>query len=135
MQDARWDRFDDGLGQGLIEIIDVEDELALGGGESSDINQMTIAAGLHSNSRFGRPRQIAGHHRRRSAQECERGGEHTPVPDRYEVCQPRFIRFDQKIDRVGPILPRRPSCMLFAWNPSPQRSACFPALLPGNIAI
>ena len=36
-----------GCGQGLVEIVDIEDEVSLGRGEATEIHQMTVAAGMN----------------------------------------------------------------------------------------
>jgi hypothetical protein len=36
-----------GCAQGLVEIVDIEDEVSFGRGEAAEIHQMTVAAGMN----------------------------------------------------------------------------------------
>ena len=40
-----------GRRQGLVEIVDIEDDAALGRGEAAEVRQMGVATGLHANPR------------------------------------------------------------------------------------
>src|SRR5271156_3916416 len=62
--------------KGFVEIVDVEQELALGAGKAAEIRSVAITAGLHANSCGGSFREIPGHHGCRTAEERERGLAH-----------------------------------------------------------
>ncbi len=56
----------------LVEIVDPENKIALGGREHAKVRHMCVAARLDAQAGGRRCGQIGRHHRRRSAQECER---------------------------------------------------------------
>ena len=70
-----------GRGQRLVEVVDVEDQIPLGGAEDPEVGQVRVAAGLHPQPGGGGSGQVVRHDHRGAAQERERRGEHPPVPD------------------------------------------------------
>ena len=72
-------------GKGLVEVDEVEDQLALSRREGAEVRQMRIPAELDTDPRLRRPGQVPGHHVRRAAKEGERRLRHAGVADRHEV--------------------------------------------------
>ena len=44
--------------QGLVEVVDVEDQPPVGGGEDAEVRQVGVAAHLHPKPGLGRRRQV-----------------------------------------------------------------------------
>ena len=61
-----------GRRQGFVEIVDVEEDVALRRSETAEIHKMSVAAGLHAKSARRGRRQIGRHDRGRAAIEGER---------------------------------------------------------------
>ena len=88
-------------GQRLVEVVQIEDEVALGRAEAAEVAEVRVAAELSLEPRSRQRREVVGHDRGRSAMERERGDEHAPVPDRHELRDPgRRLRLEQG-DRVA----------------------------------
>ena len=68
--------------QGLVEVVDVEDQPAFRGGEPAEVHQVAITAQLHREPSVRRRSQVGGHARRRSTEEAELRLRHPPVADR-----------------------------------------------------
>ncbi len=75
--------------QRLVEVVDVEHEGALGGGEAAEVGEMGVAAQLDLEARARRRREVGGHDRRRAPVERERRREHPAVADRQELGHAR----------------------------------------------
>ena len=69
--------------QGLVEIVDVEEDVALWRGEAAEIHEVSIAAGLHAKSGGWGRGQVSRHDRGRAAIEDEGRLRHAPEADRY----------------------------------------------------
>ena len=93
-------------GQGLIEVVDVEDQPPLRRGERTEIRQVRVPAQLHPQPRGGRAGQVRRHRQRRAPVERERRHQHPPVPDRHQLRHPRRRLAQQQPDRIPPP-PRR----------------------------
>ena len=93
-------------GQGLVEIVDVEDQPPLRRGERPEIGQVRIPAQLHPKPRRGSCGQIRRHRQRGPPVEGERGYQHPPVPDRHQLRHPALCLLQQQPDRI-PRLARR----------------------------
>ena len=72
-------------GQGLVEVVDVEDQPALGRAEQAEVRQVRVAAHLHGQP--GRVGEVAGHRQGRAPVEGEGGLQHPPVADRHQFRQ------------------------------------------------
>ena len=112
-----------GRGQGLVEVVDVEDHAPFRGRERAKIQQMTVAASLHAEPRGGRAGQVRGHVERRPAKEGERGLQHASVANRDELGDASLVRFLQQGHRIRPIVRRLPDCVLMAGALFPQALA------------
>ncbi len=87
-------------GQGLVEVVDVEDQVALRRGERAEVRQVGIPAQLHPQPRRGSGGQVRCHRQRRPPVERERGHQHPPVPDRHQLRHPRLFLLQQQPDRI-----------------------------------
>ena len=75
----------EGPGEGLVEVVDVEHEAALGGAEETEVRQVRVAAELHREPGAGGGGQVRGHQQGRTAVERERRDHHAPVAHRDEL--------------------------------------------------
>ena len=76
-------------GQGLVEVVDVEDQPPFRRGERAEVGQVRVPAQLHPQPRGGRAGQVRRHRQRRPPVERERRHQHPPVPDRHQLRHPR----------------------------------------------
>ena len=106
-----------GPGQRLVEVVEVEDQPPVGGGEDAEVGEVGVAAHLHPQAR-GRGRgEVGGHHRRGAAVEGERRDRHPPVADRQQLRHPCVRLLFEDLDRVGPVLRGIPPGMAAPGNP------------------
>ena len=89
--------------QCLVEVVEVEHERAVGGGEHAEVRQVRVATALHAQACARGARQVSGHDRRAAAIERERGDDHPPVPDRHQLGHPRRVLCLENADRVGTV--------------------------------
>ena len=75
----------EGPGQGLVEVVDVEDQAALRRGVGAEVGQVRVAAQLGSQPRRRGGRQVGGHHQSRAPVEGERRHQHPAVADRHQL--------------------------------------------------
>ena len=76
---------------GFIEVVDVEDEAAVGRGIGAQVAHVRIAAELAHDAGRGQLGQVRSHHRRRAAKVSERRlGHQLRISDRIE-CQARAL--------------------------------------------
>ena len=61
----------EGAADGLVEVVDVEDEAAVGRGEGAEVADVGVAAELGVDAGVGAEGEIAGHDGHRSAKESE----------------------------------------------------------------
>ena len=109
--------------QGLVEIIDVEEDVALRRGKAAEIHEVGVAARLHAKS-GGRTRsEIGRHDGGRAAIKGERRLRHAPEADRDQLRNPVFIGLVQKLDRIAPVPGRLPAAMGCARRCVAQRLA------------
>jgi hypothetical protein len=115
--------------QGLVEVVDVENDLPLGCGEAAEVRQMRVAAGLDPDSGGGGGGEIRRHHVRRAAIEREGRLHHPAEPDGYQARHPAGVRFVEQVDQVSPIPWRLPLAVRFARDLVAQRLADGPPLI------
>ena len=120
----RFTSHSNGTVAGLVEVVDVEDELAVGRREPTEVRQVGISAALHAESAVGHRRQVGGHHDRGAAVERERRREHALVPDRDELGDTGHFLTAEERDGIGPIGRRLP-CRVA--GPRDLRARGFPA--------
>ena len=90
-------------GRGLVEVVDIEEEVTLRRTEDPEIRHVGIAAELHIEP-GGRCRgQILGHRKRRPPVVRERGDRHAAVADGYQLLDTGLrLAFEQcRWDRIG----------------------------------
>ena len=97
-------------GQGLVEVVDVEDQPPLRRGERAEVGQVRVPAQLHPQPRRGRGGQVGRHRQRRSPVEGERGHQHPAVPDRHQLRHPRLRLPQQQPDRIPGSPGRNSAC-------------------------
>ena len=61
----------EGAADGLVEVVDVEDEAAVGRGEGAEVADVRVAAELGVDAGVGAEREVVGHHGDGSAEEAE----------------------------------------------------------------
>ena len=89
-------------GQGFIEVVDVEDQVAFRRGEKAKVGDMAVSAGLHPDTADGRGCQIMCHHRGRAAQKSKWVRQHAPKADGNQFRRPALARFLQDVDGIAP---------------------------------
>ena len=77
-----------GPGKRLVEVVHVEEQAALGGGEHAEVRQVRVTADLADESRPRGRGEVAGHDQRSAAVEGERRDEHASVAQRDELRDP-----------------------------------------------
>ncbi len=100
----------------LVEVIDVEDQVAVGRGKHAEVQQVRVTAGLHPDVGRGGMGEIPCHRRRRAAEVGERRGDHAPVPDRHKIRYPGLGLLLENGDRVRPVRRRLPLSMTRAGH-------------------
>ena len=88
--------------QSLVEIIDLEQGLALGARADPKIADVAVAAGLNREPPARCPAQILGHHGRGAPEEAVRRRTHAPIAFRYEVGKTAAVGFGQNRKRIAP---------------------------------
>ena len=105
----------------LVEVVQVDDEVALGGGEHAEVHQMCVAARPDLEPRSTGVRdEIERHHRRRAAVKSERRLEHAPPADGHELLKSRRVRGVDEGQRVAPALEGQ-ALVLFARHALSKR--------------
>ena len=94
--------------QGLVEVVDVEDEPALGRLEEAEVHQVRVAAELGDEAGLRGAEEVGGHQQRAAAVERAGRDEHAPVADGDEIGDPVGRLLLEQADRVRPVRPRRP---------------------------
>jgi hypothetical protein len=67
---------------GFVEVVQTEEQVTLRRCPHPEVQEMRVAAGLHTEAARRRPGEVGGHHDRRTAQERQRRSEHPAVTDR-----------------------------------------------------
>src|SRR5215213_11697791 len=94
--------------QGLVEVVDIEEQGALWGGVSPEVQEVGVAAQLSLHAGLRRAREVVGHDDGRPPHERERRSYHARVPDRQELRNPVFGLRLEEIDGVRPLWCRCP---------------------------
>ncbi len=114
-------------GQRLVEVVEVEEQGALGRGEDAEVGEVRVAAELRREAGPGRVLEVGGHDPRRPAVEGERRDQHAPVAHGHQVGLASGVLFFQQRDRIGAVRRRLP-----AWRGWTAASACAaPCPAPG----
>ena len=112
----------------FIEVIDIKDELPLGGGKPAKVQQVAVAIRDQVQTGGRRARQVRGHDRRSAAVEGKRADHHPAVANRKQLFHATFAAFDQQIDRVRAIGRWFPILLGFARLRHPARLFLWQAL-------
>ena len=115
--------------QGLVEVVEVEQQRAFGRREHTKVQEVRIPAELHVEAGARRVLQVGGHHLRRAAVEREGRHHHATVPHRDEIRLAERVLFLEHADGIGAIRRRLPPPMARARNKRACRSACGEAVL------
>jgi hypothetical protein len=97
---------------GLVEVVEVEDQVALGRGVEAEVAQVGVAADDRLDPGPGQVGKVLGHERGRAAQEGVRRGHHPPHPHRHQPLEPALVGLLDQVQRVGPVLGRPPPAEL-----------------------
>ncbi len=97
-----------GPGQGLVEVVEVEDHVALGRPEAAEVREVGVPAELHGDAGRRGVLEVGSHHRGGTPVESERGDEHAPVAKWDELRHPCLRLSLKDLDRVTPVAGRLP---------------------------
>ena len=97
-----------GCREGLIEIVDGEDDLPLRSGETSEVDQVGVSAALHADAGRRKARQIHRHGERRAPVEGEGRRHHAPVAKGKEIGETSLVGLQYQANRVWPVVRRFP---------------------------
>ena len=95
-------------GQRLVEVVGPEQQVTIRSREPAEVRDVRVSARLHDEPRRRRPGEVASHHRRRSPIERERRHEHSPVPDRDQLREPRLGLNTKGVHGIRAVWSRRP---------------------------
>ena len=109
-----------GRREGLIEIVDGEDESPLWGGETPEVDQVGVSAALHADAGGRSARQIIRHGERRAPVEGEGRLHHAPVAKGKEIGESPRIGLQHQADGVRPVVRRLPCGVRIARTLVPQ---------------
>ena len=120
-------------GQGLVEIVDIEQHPPFGGAEQTEVRQMGVTAHLHRHARHRGRCQIGRHDQRGAPVERERRDQHPPVPDGHQLGNPALRLLLQQRDWIRAAWRGLPSSVarpgrLVASGPAPGQ-----ALIHGQV--
>ena len=95
-------------GVGLVEIIDVEDQVTFRRGESPEVGQVSVAAELYVDARTGKGGQVCRHGQRGTSEVRKGGRRHAAVADRHQLGHPSRSLLCQQGQRIELPLGRLP---------------------------
>ena len=121
-----------GPGKGLVEVVDVQHQLAVGGREDPEVREVRVAAQLGLKPGLGRLREVHRHDRRRAAVEAKGRGQHPPVADRNEFLDTALGLVLEHLDRISPAGCRCPVSVTRARGLLTRRLAGGGALIGGR---
>ncbi len=104
----------EGAGEGLVEVVEVEQQGAFRGGVQAEVEQVRVAAELDGQAGVRGRGQIGGEYGGGTAQEGERRGGHPAVPDRQQLGEAVPSLALQHADGVGPVDGGQPAGVLGA---------------------
>ena len=97
-----------GRREGLIEVVEGEDDLPFRGGEAAEVDQMRVSAALHADAGRGSARQIQRHGVGRAPVEGEGRQHHAPVAQGKEIGEAPLVGLQHHADRIRPVVRRLP---------------------------
>ena len=87
----------------LVEVVQVEDQVPLGGGVEAEVAQVGVTADDGQDAGRRQAREVLGHDRRRTAEEGERRGRHPADPHRHEPRDAALVGDLHEVDGVEPV--------------------------------
>lgn len=90
-------------GEGLVEVVNVEDLATLGGGEGTEVKKVAVAASLGAQAGRGGGGQVGGHVEGGAAVESEGGLGHAAVADGDEPGNAPLVGLREQGDGVGAV--------------------------------
>ncbi len=94
--------------KGLIEVIDVQYQAPIGGGEDAEVGEVGIAACLNPQPGIGGLGEVHRHDRRCATKEGERRGQHPPIANRHELGDSALGLVLEQLDRIFAVFRRLP---------------------------
>ncbi len=91
----------EGPRQRLVEVVGIEDQMALGGTEDPEVAHVRIPAELRPESGVGRPGQVGSHQQCGAPIEGERRDEHAPVADGDQFGDPGHRLALEELHGIG----------------------------------
>jgi hypothetical protein len=88
---------------GLVEVVQVDDEILLGRGVEAEVTEVRITANDRGDTRGGQARNVLGHHDGCAAQESVRRGCHQPDSVRDQPAKPAAMRLDDQLHGIGTV--------------------------------
>ena len=107
----------------LVEVVQVDDQLALGRGVEAEVAQVRVPADDRRNPGRRQRRHVVGHHDRRAAQEPVWRAHHPSDPDRDQVRQPTLVRDPNQRNRIRAARRRLPPPERLARHLPPKSPA------------
>jgi hypothetical protein len=117
---------------GLVEVVEVEHQVALGRGVEAEVAEVGVPADDWGDPGRGESREVVRHDPGVAAKEGVRRRHHPADTDGDERRDPILVRSDHLLHRIGAALGRRPDTQAGAGDLPPQRAAQRVALLPGH---
>src|SRR5262249_8087017 len=108
----------------LVEIVDVENEVAVRRRIGAQILDMSVAADLDVKSRPWQGRQGGGHDRRRAADEAGRRRSHSSELDRQHRLEPPAVNRPKNVEGIAAVRPGFEEALFGPWNAPPQFPSC-----------
>ena len=87
----------------LVEVVDIEQQIPIRCAETSEVDQMGIAAELGVQTSIGLEGKVGCHDRGRPSVEGECRGGHPSMTDRYQFGYPGPLLGLEDAERVGPV--------------------------------
>ena len=102
----------EGADERLIEVVHVEEQVALRRGEEAEVGEVRVAAELDLQAAVAGGRQIGRHGQRGAAVEGRRRDRHPAVPDGDQLRDAGRRLLGDEVDRIGLTVARLPGAMV-----------------------
>ena len=106
--------------EGLVQVVDVEDDPPFRRREGAEIHQVAVAARLHAHAGRRGAGQVGGHVERRPAIERERRPQHASVANGDQLGNAAFVGGLHELHRIATVRGRLPLCVGTARAGLPQ---------------
>ena len=121
--------------QSFVEIIDVEENVALWSSETAEIHEVSVAAGLHADPGCRGRSQIGGHQGGRAPIEGEGRLGHSPETDRDQPRDAPFVGLSEEINGVASFIGRLPAAVSRPRRGVAQRPSRGSPLFDGFVSV